>query len=184
MADQIEMSSTEGIVPKIPKTSDQIEMTTAEGSAQNIFCQNFNFFGKPVPMKTTFSFNTGPPKITPPKSNTETCNSGSSTVGKIDNMRDVTSTDVAHVNTTWTPFNTSMAMSKDRENSFISWPRQIVQKPSEFVPSGFYYTGRGDVVQCFFCGLYLKHWSCTDRVDFEHRKYSPECKFQVMLRRI
>ena len=184
MADQIEMSSTEGIVPKIPKTSDQIEMTTAEGPAQNIFRQNFNFFGKPVPMKTTFSFSTGLPKITPPKSNTETSNSGSSTVGKIDNMRDVTSTDVAHVNTTWTPFNTSMAMSKDRENSFISWPRQIVQKPSEFVPSGFYYTGRGDVVQCFFCGLYLKHWSRTDRVDFEHRKYSPECKFQVMLHRI
>ena len=37
MADQIEMSSAEGIEPKILKTSDQIEMTTAEGPAQNIF---------------------------------------------------------------------------------------------------------------------------------------------------
>ena len=48
MADQIEMSSAEGPAPKIPKRIEQIKMTTAEGSAQNIFRQNFNFFGKPV----------------------------------------------------------------------------------------------------------------------------------------
>ena len=54
MADQIKISSVEGPAPKIPKRIEQIEMTTAEGPAQNIFRQNFNFFGKPVPLKTTF----------------------------------------------------------------------------------------------------------------------------------
>ena len=176
MADQIEMSTAE---PPAPKRIEQIEMTTADGLGQNIFRQNFNFFGKPVPMKTTFSFNNV--KNIPTKSSTSTATT--SVINKA-MMKNVTSRDVPEVNTTWTPFNTAMAISKDRENTFISWPKQIVQKPSELVPSGFYYTGRGDVVQCFFCGIYLKHWSCTDRVDIEHRKHSPECKFQLMLRRM
>ena len=187
MADQIEMSSAEGPAPKIPKIIEQIEMTTAEGPAQNIFCQNFNFFGKPVPLKTTFSFNTDQAKLTPAnnmkniptKSSTSTVNTS---ISNSPMMKDVTSRDVSEVNTTWTHFNTAMAISKDRENTFISWPRQIVQKPSEFIPSGFYYTGHGDVVQCFFCGICLKHWSCTNRVDLKHRKHLPECKFQLMLR--
>ena len=178
MADQIEMSSAEGPAPKIPKRIEQIEMTTAEGPAQNIFRQNFNFFGKPVPLKTTFSFNTDQAKLTQPNNmkNIPTKSSTSTATTSITN-----STMVKDVNTTWTPFNTAMAISKDRESTFISWPRQIVQKPSEFVPSGFYYTGRGDVVQCFFCGIYLKHWSRTDRVDLKHRKHLPEYKFQLML---
>ena len=189
MADQIEMSSAEGSAPKIPKRIEQIEMTTAEGPAQNIFHQNFNFFGKPVPLKTTFSFNTDQAKLTPANNmkNIPTKSSTSTATTSITNsamMKDVSSRDVPEVNTTWTPFNTAMAISKDRESTFISWPRQIVQKPSEFVPSGFYYTDHGDVVQCFFCGIYLKHWSRTDRVDLEHRKHSPECKFQLILRRM
>ena len=184
MADQIEMSSAEGPAPKIPKRIEQIEMTTAEGPAQNIFRQNFNFFGKPVPLKTTLSFNTDQAnnmKNIPTESSTSTA---TTSITNSAMMKDVTSRDVPEVNTTWTPFNTAMAILKDRESTFISWTRQIVQKPSEFVPSGFYYTGRGDVVQCFFCGIYLKHWSRTDRVDLKHRKHSPECKFHLMLRRM
>ena len=184
MADQIEMSNAEGPAPKIPKRIEQIEMTTAEGPAQNIFHQNFNFFEKPVPLKTTFSFNTDQAKITPANNMKNIPTKSSTSIINSPMMKDVTSRDVPEVNTTWTPFNTAMAISKDRENTFISWPKQIVRKPSEFVPSGFYYTGRGDVVQCFFCGIYLKHWSRTDRVDLEHRKHSPECKFQLMLRRM
>ena len=165
--------------PPGPKRIEQIEMTTADGLGQNIFHQNVNFFGKLFPMKTTFSFNNV--KNIPMKSSTSTA---TTSVINSAMMKNVTSRDVPEVNTSWTPFNTSMAISKDRENTFISWPKQIVQKPSELVPSGFYYTGRGDVVQCFFCGISLKHWSRTDRVDIEHRKHSPQCKFQLMLRRM
>ena len=51
-------------------------------------------------------------------------------------------------NSTWTPHNTLMASAADRMTTFNSWPKQMVQKPEEMVSSGFYYTGRGDVVQC------------------------------------
>ena len=51
-------------VIKLSKMANQIEMTTAEGSRQNIFLNNFNVFGKtPVTSKKTFSFNIGPPEV-------------------------------------------------------------------------------------------------------------------------
>ena len=120
MADQIKMSSAEGPAPKTPKRIEQIEMTTAEGPAQNIFRQNFNIFGKPVPLKTTFSFNTDQAKLTPANNmkNIPTKSSTSTVTISITNsatMKDVTSRDVPEVNKTWTPFNTAMAISKDRE---------------------------------------------------------------------
>ena len=76
-----------------------------------------------------------------------------------------------------------MANSTDRAVTFNSWPRQIVQKPGEMASSGFYYTGRGDVVQCFYCSIHLKHWEQTDRPDVEHKRHSPECKFLAMSHR-
>ena len=33
-------------------------MSTAEAPAVNVFCQNVNFFGKSIPLKTTFTFGT------------------------------------------------------------------------------------------------------------------------------
>ena len=75
-----------------------------------------------------------------------------------------------------------MANSTDRSHTFITWPKQMSQKRHEMVTSGFYYTGRGDVVQCFHCGLALKHWDSTDCVDAEHRKYAADCKFLLMVR--
>ena len=83
-------------------------------------------------------------------------------------------------NCTWTLYNTSMANAADRMVTFNSWPKQMVQKPEEMVSSGFYYTGRGDVVQCFHCGISLKYWSRTDRSNMEHRKHSPQCKFLII----
>ena len=163
------------IVIKLSKMANQIEMTTAEGLRQNVFHNSFAVFGKtPITTKKTFSFN-----IRPPKNN----NLRSAMNDKKSEGEDVTKNRVDEEgNKTWIPHNTSMALATDRENSFITWPRQIAQKASDFVPSGFYYTGRGDVVQCFFCGIALKHWSRNDSVNLEHRKHSPECKFQLMIR--
>ena len=154
-------------VIKLSKMANQIEMTTAEGSRQNLFHNCFDVFGKTrVETKKTFSFNIGPPKVDKKSEGEDVTNN------RLDEKQ----------NKNWIPHNTSMAMATDRENSFITWPRQIAQKASDFVPSGFYYTGRGDVVQCFFCGIALKHWSRNDSVNLEHRKHSPECKFQLMIR--
>ena len=155
------------IVIKLSKMADQIEMTTAKRPRQSFFHSSFHVFGKtPVATPKTFSFNVGPPNLDQ-KSKGE----------------DVTKNQInEEQNKAWIPHNTLMALAADRENSFITWPRQIAQKASDFVPSGFYYTGRGDVVQCFFCGIALKHWSRNDSVNLEHRKHSPECKFQLMIR--
>ena len=152
---------------KTSKMADQIEMSTAESTGHNFFRQNVNFFGKAIPVKTTFTFSTTQQNAQPNPQNS---------VGTDHKTK------LVQVNTTWTPYMTSMAKSSDRANTFISWPRQMVQKPSQLVASGFFYTGRGDVVQCFFCSIHLKHWETSDRVDVEHRKHSPDCKFHVMNR--
>ena len=40
----------------IKKMAHQIEMSTAEAPTVNVFHQNVNFFGKSIPLKTTFTF--------------------------------------------------------------------------------------------------------------------------------
>lgn len=151
-------------------------MSTAESPREPFLRQTITFFGKPLPVKTTVT-KTGPVQ---PNTNSNTSNASS-------NGNSTSTTDVVQryplVNTTWIPYNEQMASSENRRNSFITWPRQIAQKPSEMVASGFYYTGRGDVVQCFFCGMFLKYWEHTDVVDDEHLKYAPECKYITMVRR-
>ena len=109
----------------IRKMAHQIEMSTAEAPAVNVFRQNVNFFGKSIPVKTTFTFGTSQQNSDVGKRNPE-------------------------VNITSTPYNEHMAIPVSRGETFITWPKQIAQKPSEMVASGFYYTGRGDVVQCFY----------------------------------
>ena len=69
---------------EILKMADQLEMSTG----QNVFRQTVNFFGKPIPLKTSFSFNP-----------VQQINTG--------NSKTVT------VNSTWTPYNTSMVNPTD-----------------------------------------------------------------------
>ena len=63
--------------------SDQIEMSTAEKSGQNMIHQTVNFLGKPVMVQSTFTFNPAAAKVN------------------------------VVPNCTWTPYNTSMANAAD-----------------------------------------------------------------------
>ena len=56
----------------------------------------------------------------------------------------------------------------------------MAQCPIDMVRSGFYHSGRGDVVTCFFCGITLKEWDSVDNIDFEHKKFSPQHKYLMM----
>ena len=144
----------------------QIEMSTAEAPAVNVFRQNVNFFGKSIPLKTTFTFGTA-------QQNSNMSNASStrnSDAGKRN----------PEVNTSWTPYNELMASPVNRGETFITWPKQIAQKPAEMVASGFYYTGCGDVVQCFYYGIFPKHWTPTDVAESEHAKHAPQCKYVKM----
>ncbi|CAC5406544.1 BIRC7_8 [Mytilus coruscus] len=61
----------------------------------------------------------------------------------------------------------------DREQTFENWPRQIVQKPQHLIQNGFFYTGIGDRVTCFYCGVTVKQWEASDCVETEHQKWEP-----------
>ena len=91
----------------IKKMAHQIKMSTAEAPAVNVFRQNVNFFGKSIPLKTTFTFGTAQ----------QNSSSDNSNVGKRN----------PEVNTTWTPYNEHMASPVNRGETFISWPKQIAE---------------------------------------------------------
>jgi hypothetical protein len=65
----------------------------------------------------------------------------------------------------------------DREQTFLNCPKQIVQKPSNLIQNGFFYTGMGDRVTCFYCDFSLKQWEKTDNAKTEHLKWEPNCLF-------
>ncbi|XP_052238449.1 uncharacterized protein LOC127849738 [Dreissena polymorpha] len=65
-----------------------------------------------------------------------------------------------------------------RRKSFDNWPRTLPDA-REFVPRGFFYTGIGDLVRCFCCGIGLKDFSDGDNPLMEHVKHSRNCAFLV-----
>ena len=80
----------------------------------------------------------------------------------------------------WTPYNISMMTYHKRLNTFQPWPKQMAQKPSDLSLCGFYYSGQGDRVICFHCGISILNWDTTDVISKEHKKHSPICKFMHM----
>ena len=73
----------------IKKMAHQIEMSTTEAPAVNVFRQNVNFLGKSIPLKMTFTFGTAQ----------QNSSSDNSNVGRGN----------SEVNTTWTPYNEHIA---------------------------------------------------------------------------
>ena len=80
----------------------------------------------------------------------------------------------------WSPFNTMVVKFGSRMQSFQRWPKQMAQCPIDMVRSGFFYCGYGDSVSCFFCGITLREWDTVDNINFEHKKFSPNCKYLSM----
>ncbi|XP_050413934.1 baculoviral IAP repeat-containing protein 3 [Patella vulgata] len=71
-------------------------------------------------------------------------------------------------------------------SQFINREHSFAGKESMFLPStsslalakaGFYYTGPGDMVRCFSCGIKLKKWERYDIPVGEHYKWSHDCLF-------
>lgn len=79
------------------------------------------------------------------------------------------------------PLHSHMLFCKDRSISFQEWPRQIRQKPEELARNGFYYSGIGDKVVCFYCDVKLKEWNADDNIETEHGKWSPQCLYLKMI---
>lgn len=59
-----------------------------------------------------------------------------------------------------------------RMKTFQYWPIGLKQNKDELVDAGFFYTGRGDRVVCFSCGLGLSDWDPNDQPWIEHAKHN------------
>lgn len=65
-----------------------------------------------------------------------------------------------------------------REASYYNgWPNTATPEPRELAEAGFFYTGFGDCVRCFFCGTGLRHWDADDSPWTEHARWSKDCAF-------
>jgi baculoviral IAP repeat-containing protein 7/8 len=64
--------------------------------------------------------------------------------------------------------------------SYKDWPKSFPQKPDVLARAGFFYTGIGDRVICFQCGMGLKDWDPKDDPFEQHIKWSISCQFLTM----
>lgn len=65
-----------------------------------------------------------------------------------------------------------------RLNTFKFWLSTNAD-PILLAGDGFFYLNKSDFVECFYCKLELSEWGHRRDVFFEHRKYSPNCKFYL-----
>lgn len=69
-----------------------------------------------------------------------------------------------------------------RLKSYIGWPMQMKQKPSELAKAGLFYTNIGDQVKCFYCGGILWDWEINDVPFEQHAKWFPHCPYTNAIR--
>lgn len=60
------------------------------------------------------------------------------------------------------------------------WPQSLKYLTEPLTEAGFYYTQKGDAVQCFCCGISLKNWNDGDQPWEQHALLSPKCDFLNM----
>lgn len=71
------------------------------------------------------------------------------------------------------------AREKARLHTFINWPKDCPIQPKELIDAGFYYTGNGDKVECFKCGIILAGWEPLDTPWGEHVKWAKNCPLVI-----
>ncbi|NWU40574.1 BIR7B protein, partial [Hylia prasina] len=70
-----------------------------------------------------------------------------------------------------------MVTEEMRLSTFENWPQSSNMHPEQLARAGFFYTGQGDVVRCFYCDGGVRSWSLGDDPWREHAKWYPECEF-------
>ncbi|XP_052239374.1 E3 ubiquitin-protein ligase XIAP-like isoform X2 [Dreissena polymorpha] len=78
------------------------------------------------------------------------------------------------------PKHPHMAIKSVREQSFTgNWPNTSKYSPVQLTDGGFFFTGLGDCVRCFFCGIGLRHWDKEDDMWVEHARWSQNRTFLI-----
>ncbi|NXB54324.1 BIR7B protein, partial [Leucopsar rothschildi] len=70
-----------------------------------------------------------------------------------------------------------MVTDEMRLSTFENWPQNSSVHPEQLARAGFFYTGQGDMVRCFYCDGGVRSWSFGDDPWREHAKWYPECEF-------
>jgi len=78
------------------------------------------------------------------------------------------------------PAHSNFTTFLSRLKSYNSFPSTSSQNKYSLSESGFKYTGVGDIVECFFCGLVLQKWMNDDIPWIEHAKWNPRCIFVLL----
>jgi hypothetical protein len=69
-----------------------------------------------------------------------------------------------------------MKSEADRRRTYEKWPVPFMDK-DDLSAAGFYFTKRGDVVRCAFCGVEVGRWQEGDDAFRDHQRWSPSCGF-------
>ncbi|KAK0168561.1 hypothetical protein PV327_002347 [Microctonus hyperodae] len=63
-----------------------------------------------------------------------------------------------------------------RLQSYTNWPLPYMD-PAKLASAGFFYTGEGDNVQCFECGMAISQWAEGDNPMSDHQRWRSNCRF-------
>ena len=74
------------------------------------------------------------------------------------------------------PFNSGYETEDSRKETYLSWPLDK-KSINSFVKSGFYYSGKKDLVYCFTCNGGIKNWDPIDDPEDEHARWFPRCSY-------
>ncbi|XP_061909707.1 baculoviral IAP repeat-containing protein 7 [Entelurus aequoreus] len=75
-----------------------------------------------------------------------------------------------------------MEAEDSRLTTFHNWPTEASVQPDLLARAGFFYTGHGDNVKCFYCDGGLRNWELGDDPWQEHAKWFPRCEFLIQSR--
>lgn len=70
-----------------------------------------------------------------------------------------------------------LAKEHQRLQTYTNFPSQSSVSTSALARAGFFYTGEGDIVECFSCHATIGGWQPGDSAMGRHRTVSPGCKF-------
>ncbi|KFW88514.1 Baculoviral IAP repeat-containing protein 7-B [Phalacrocorax carbo] len=80
------------------------------------------------------------------------------------------------------PVYPDMVTEEMRLSTFQTWPQHTDMRPLQLARAGFFYTGRDDIVRCFYCDGGMRNWSFGDDPWREHARWYPGCEFLLQSR--
>jgi baculoviral IAP repeat-containing protein 7/8 len=80
------------------------------------------------------------------------------------------------------PVHPRYSLVHSRLATFKNWPRSLTQTPDELAEAGFYYTGFGDMVKCYYCDGGLKDWERGDIPWEQHAIYFQRCFYLLLIK--